>query len=452
MGFETDIVFKNIYVIDYKKEPYLCDLLIQDGKILDLVEKYKGFSRLCYEAKEEFCFPGVVDAQVHFREPGNEHKEDLTTGSLAALNSGVTSFFEMPNTKPPTSNIEAWQYKMKRASEGCSSNYTFFFGATPDNYPLYPDLDETLIPAIKVFMGSSTGNLLVSKIEDLQKIMQYSPIPVAVHAEDEDRINQRMAEYPNADHAKYHPVIRDGIAAKIAVENAINLSREIGCRLHVLHMGAKEELVLLSKDDPWVSTECTPHHLLLNDEAYQKHQNFAKCNPPIRYEEDRQALWNALMDGRIDFIATDHAPHTVQEKSQPYQKAPAGLNIVECLLPLSWALVQDQKISRDQFFKYLIKGPVDIYGVENKGQIKPGMDADVFLLDPAAKMNLNLEAMQSKTKDSCIFGGQSMAKWPDYVLVNGKPGKWEGKINSKKFGQPIRFKKNRGKHPISRNF
>src|SRR4028119_630869 len=285
------------------------------------------------DAKGLTLLPGVIDPQVHFREPGLEHKEDLFTASCACAKGGVTSFLEMPNTRPLTITQEALDDKLSRAQEKCLVNYGFFIGATAENLPDLLSANPT--PGIKVFMGSMHGQLLVDGEATLEAIFAAGDRLIAVHAEDQARINQRRQEFAGMDDVAVHSQIQDNQAALLATQLALKLSNKYQRRLHILHLSTGEEAELLRQEKPsWVTAEVTPQHLLLNTSAYEKIGSLAQMNPPLRDTRDNEILWQALLDGVIDFIATDHAPHTLAEKAQDYPNTPSGMPGVETSLPL----------------------------------------------------------------------------------------------------------------------
>lgn len=389
------------------------------------------------DAEEHLLLPGVIDPQVHFREPGREHKEDLGSGSRAAVKGGVTSFLEMPNTDPPTINQAALDDKLRRAAEKSVANYGFFIGATPDN------LDELnrVNPAcgIKIFMGASTGSLLVDKAEDLERIFANGGRLIAVHAEDEARIRARSQQFKGRTDIAVHSEIRDNQCALQATELALSLSKKYRRRLHILHLSTREEVELLRQDKPaWVTAEVIPNHLLLNVNDYAALGTLVQMNPPIRRPEDNTALWAGLHDGVIDFIATDHAPHTLEEKRKPYPESPAGMPGVETSLPLMLTEMQAGRCTLAEIQKWMCHGPAEAYGIRHKGKILEGWDADLTLVDMAHTRPVRDEEMFTKVRWS-PFNGRILTGWPICTIVGGSVAYDHGKIREGAHGRPLSF-------------
>jgi len=359
--------------------------------------------------------PGAIDPQVHFREPGNEYKEDLGTGSRAAVRGGVTSFLEMPNTSPSTTNQAALDEKLARAATKCVANYGFFIGATPDNLEAL----NTVSPAcgIKIFMGSSTGSLLVNKKKDLENIFAHGERLIAVHAEDEARINSRIAEFTGRTDPEAHSEIRDNECARLATELALELSKKYERRLHILHLSTKEEVAMLRADKPdWVTAEAIPNHLLLNVADYKTQGAFVQMNPPIREQADNEALWSGLHDNVIDIIATDHAPHTLAEKKKPYPETPSGMPGVETSLPLMLTEMKKGRCTLAEILKWMCYGPAKCYRIPNKGKILEGWDADLTLVDLDNSRPVLNEEVFSKSGWSA-YAGRELFGWPQYTVV-----------------------------------
>ena len=381
--------------------------------------------------------PGVIDPQVHFREPGKEYKEDLGSGSRAAVKGGVTSFLEMPNTSPPTTSQAALNDKLKRAAEKSVANYGFFIGATPDN------LDEinSASPAcgIKIFMGASTGDLLVDRAEDLERIFANGERLIAVHAEDEARIRARREQFKNRHDVAVHSEIRDNQCALSATELALSLSKKYRRRLHVLHLSTHEEVELLRRDKPaWVTAEVIPNHLLLNVADYARLGALVQMNPPIRRPEDNAALWAGLHDGAIDFVATDHAPHTLEEKHKPYPESPAGMPGVETSLPLMLTEMKAGRCTLAEIQKWMCHGPASAYGIRSKGMILEGWDADLTLVDLEHARPVRNEEMFTRVRWS-PFHGRELYGWPLYTIVGGQIAYDRGKIREGVHGHALQF-------------
>jgi dihydroorotase len=413
------------------------DLLCHDGVIERIAAQITAPADETLDAGENLLLPGVIDPQVHFREPGKEYKEDLGSGSRAAVKGGVTSFLEMPNTDPSTSNQSALDDKLRRAADKCVANYGFFIGATPDN------LDEInrASPAcgIKIFMGASTGSLLVDKAEDLERIFANGSRLIAVHAEDEARIRARREQFKGRSDVAVHSDIRDNQSALLATELALGLSKKYRRRLHILHLSTREEVELLRRDKPaWVTAEVIPNHLLLNVNDYARLGALVQMNPPIRRPEDNAALWAGLHDGAIDFIATDHAPHTLEEKRKPYPQSPAGMPGVETSLPLMLTEMQAGRCTLAEIQKWMCHGPAEAYGIRNKGKILEGWDADLTLVDMVHTRPVRNEEMFTKVRWS-PFNGRELTGWPIYTIVGGQVVFDRGKIRDGVHGRPLSF-------------
>lgn len=383
--------------------------------------------------------PGVIDPQVHFREPGLEHKEDLFTASCACAKGGVTSFLEMPNTRPLTISQEALNDKLQRAANKCLVNYGFFIGATSDN--LSQLLQATPTPGIKIFMGSMHGPLLVDPQEILEAIFANGEILIAVHAEDQTRLRQRREEFANIHDVAIHSQIQDNQAALIATQRALKLSQKYRRRLHILHMSTAEEANLLRQDKPsWVTAEVTPQHLFLNTTAYEKMGSLAQMNPPLRTSHDNEVLWQALLDGVIDFIATDHAPHTLEEKAQTYPKSPSGMPGVETSLPLMLNAAVEGRCTLAQVVNWMSTAVASAYSIPNKGLISPGYDADLVLVDLNSRKKVQREELLTKCGWS-PFEGWNLTGWPVTTIVGGEIVYDKGKLNTNTRGRPLRFER-----------
>ncbi len=371
-----------------------------------------------FDATGLTILPGIIDAQVHFRDPGLTHKEDLETGSRAAAAGGVTSFLEMPNTKPATTTAEALADKKKRASEVSYVNYGFFIGATKDNLDVINSVPN--VAGIKIFMGSSTGDLLVDTPEALEEIFKNGKRLIAVHAEDEAILKANKEKFKQAT-LHDHYAIRSAEAALEATKLAVGFSQKYNRRLHILHLSTKEEVEYLSQNKPWqVTVEATPQHLLLYaPEIYDEKGTLAQMNPPIRTRDHRDALWQALEEGIIDMIATDHAPHTLEEKSRPYGEAPSGMPGVETLLPVMLTEVAKGNSTLDQIAMWLAERPAIVYSIENRGFLREGYFADLVIVDMNEKRTVKREQVYSRCGWS-IWEGRELTGWPVLTMVNGE--------------------------------
>ena len=413
------------------------DLLCDNGMIDRIDAHIDVKADETIEAEGKLLLPGVIDPQVHFREPGKEHKEDLGSGSRAAVKGGVTSFLEMPNTDPPTASQAALDDKFRRAARTCVANYGFFIGATPDNLTEINNAGP--VCGIKVFMGTSTGTLLIDKDEDLERIFANGDRLIAVHAEDEARIRKRRATFKGRADVAVHSEIRDNQVALRATERALALSKKYRRRLHILHLSTRDEVELLRRDKPpWVTAEVIPNHLFLNTADYAKQGTLVQMNPPIRTPQDNAALWSGLHDGVIDFIATDHAPHTLEEKQRPYPESPAGMPGVETSLPLMLTQMLAGKCTLAEIQKWMCSGPARAYGIPKKGAILEGHDADLTLVDTETFRPVRNEDMFTKVHWS-PFQGMELAGWPVYTIVGGRVAYDKGEIRKGVLGKPLQF-------------
>jgi dihydroorotase len=381
--------------------------------------------------------PGAIDPQVHFREPGLEHKEDLYTASRACAKGGVTSFLEMPNTRPLTTTQAALDDKLQRASQKCLVNYGFFIGATPEHLPDL--LTATPTCGIKIFMGSMHGALLVSLEEQLEPIFAQGKRLIAVHAEDQQRINERREQFASITDPAIHSQIQDEQAALNATKLAIALSKKYQRRLHILHLSTGIEAEFLREDKPsWVTAEVTPQHLLLNTDAYVKMGTLAQMNPPLRSPENNDILWKALLDGVIDFIATDHAPHTLEEKAKGYPNTPSGMPGVETSLPLMLTQAMQGRCSVAQVSNWMSSAVAKGYKIPNKGAIALGYDADLVLVDLNTYRPVLREELQTKCGWS-PFEGWNLTGWPIVTIVGGQVVYDRGKFNTEVRGKALTF-------------
>lgn len=413
------------------------DVEICEGKILRVAPSIAAVGDREIEAKGLTLLPGVIDPQVHFREPGLEHKEDLFTASCACAKGGVTSFLEMPNTRPLTTTQAALDDKLSRAAEKCLVNYGFFIGATAENLPDLLTANPT--PGIKIFMGSMHGQLLVDGEATLEAIFAAGDRLIAVHAEDQARINQRRQEFAGINDVAVHSQIQDNQAALLATQLALKLSNKYQRRLHILHLSTGEEAELLRQEKPsWVTAEVTPQHLLLNTSAYEKIGSLAQMNPPLRDPRDNEILWQALLDGVIDFIATDHAPHTLAEKAQDYPNTPSGMPGVETSLPLMLTQAVQGRCTVAQVANWMSAAVAKAYKIPNKGKIAPGFDADLVLVDLDNYRLVVREEMVTKCGWS-PFEGWNLTGWPVVTVVGGKVVFEKGKLDTTVRGEALTF-------------
>lgn len=414
------------------------DVLTRDRQIVEVApEISQTILATEIDAEGLTLLPGVIDPQVHFREPGLEHKEDLFTASCACAKGGVTSFLEMPNTRPLTTTQQALDDKLDRASQKCLVNYGFFIGATAENLPDLLLAKPT--PGIKIFMGSMHGQLLVDGETALSAIFAKGDRLIAVHAEDQTRINQRRQEFANIHDPAVHSQIQDNQAAMLATQLALKLSQKYQRRLHILHLSTAEEADLLRQEKPsWVTAEVTPQHLLLNTSAYEKIGTLAQMNPPLRSPHDNEVLWQALRDGVIDFIATDHAPHTLEEKAQEYPNSPSGMPGVETSLALMLTAAMEGKCTVAQVVNWMSKNVAVAYGIPNKGAIAPGYDADLVLVDLNTYRPVRRQELLTKCHWS-PFEDWNLTGWAKTTIVGGEIVYDQGQVNTQVRGQALTF-------------
>ena len=436
---KIDLIIRNCRSADRSGKLQELDIACAGGVIERMDKHIAGNAQCEIDADGHLTLPGVIDPQVHFRDPGATHKEDLASGSRAAVSGGVTSFLEMPNTNPPTTNQEALNNKLQRAARVSHANYGFFIGATPDNLDNINQCSP--VCGIKIFMGSSTGNLLVHRSEDLERIFQNGTRLIAVHAEDEYRIRQRMQQFATeaVGNVHMHARIRDSECALLATKQATELSHRYDRRLHILHLTSKVEVDYLRENRTGkITVECTPNHLFLAEEDLEVHGTHAQMNPPIRTKADQAALWDGLNDGTIDFIATDHAPHTAQEKARPYPESPSGIPGVETSLPLMLTAWKSGRCSLKQIVKWMCWGPAEAYGLRGKGVLKEGYDADIAIVDVDNEYQLTNQQLVTKVGWS-PYVERPLRGRPLWTIVGGNIAFEKGKVSAIPFGSAIEF-------------
>ena len=384
--------------------------------------------------------PGVIDPQVHFREPGGEHKEDLETGTRAAVLGGVTAILEMPNTEPPTTTVAALEEKLRLASGRAWCDHAFFVGARPDNLETLGDLElNPGCAGVKIFMGKSTGGLLVDSEEALDIALSSGRRRVAVHAEDEARMRERKSIVDASHDVHDHPNWRDAESARLATERLLRVARKVGRRVHVLHVTTGDELPLLAANRDLATFETTPQHLTLSaPDCYDRLGTFAQMNPPIRTAEHREALWGAVQSGLLDAIGSDHAPHTREEKARDYPSSPSGMTGVQTLVPVMLNHVHEGRLSLDRFVDLTSTGPARVYGLVRKGRISPGYDADFTVVDLAETRVVEENWIASRCGWS-PFSGVSLTGWPRLTVVRGSVVMRDLETVGAPLGRPVEF-------------
>jgi dihydroorotase len=382
--------------------------------------------------------PGVIDTQVHFREPGLDHKEDLESGSRAAVMGGVTGVFEMPNTNPLTTSAEALEDKLARAHHRMHCDFAFFVGGTHDNVKDLPELEMLPgVPGVKVFIGSSTGSLLVADDPGVRAILKVIRRRAAFHCEDEPRLEERKGLRVPGD-ASSHPVWRDEIAALTATTRLVNLARSEGKRVHVLHITSAEEIEYLREQKDVATVEVTPHHLTMDASWYASHGTMVQMNPPVREARHRAALWRGLSEGVVDVLGSDHAPHTREEKAKPYPSSPSGMTGVQTFVPTMLDHVNAGRLTLERFVDLSSAGPARIFNIATKGRIAVGYDADFTIVDLKRRQTIRNEWIASKAGWT-PYDGVEVTGWPVGTLLRGKRVMWEGELVTPAQGEAIRF-------------
>lgn len=415
------------------------DIGVRDGRIAAIGVLDGDKAAEVFDAKGLHVLPGVIDTQVHFREPGNEHKEDLESGSRAAVLGGVTAVFEMPNTHPPTTSRLALEDKFARARGRMHCDYAFYVGATPENIGALAEL-ETLpgVAGIKAFLGSSTGSLLLDKPDDIAAALSAGHRRIAVHSEDEARLRERKS-LALSGRPDTHPVWRDVETARISTERVLRLGRAAGRRVHVLHVTTADELPLLAAARDFATVETTPQHLTFAaPECYERLGTYAQMNPPIRDVSHRDALWRAIQDGLVDVIGSDHAPHTRAEKDKEYPATPAGMPGVQTLVTVLLDHVAAGRLSLARFVDLTSSGPARVFGIAAKGRIARGYDADFTIVDLGAKRRIENTWIASKCGWT-PFEGIWTTGWPVATIIRGRTVVRNGALIYPFGGLPVRF-------------
>lgn len=417
------------------------DVLIDGEKILDLDPPRTASADEIIDATGLHLLPGVIDDQVHFREPGLTHKEDLRTATRACAKGGVTSFLEMPNTKPETITVERLHDKLALAATKCLVNYGFYIGATPDNVAELQAAERT--PGIKIFIGSSTGNLLVDQQEALERIFAETTLPICAHCEDEATVRANTAALNGGKDYADHSRIRDEKAAVIATKRSIDLAFRHNHRFHVLHVSTAAETEFLRDHRGLITAEACPHHLFFNTNDYARLKSLVQMNPSIKSPADNAGLWKALNDGRIQVIATDHAPHTLEEKDRPYPQSPSGLPAVENSLSLMLDAAHRGLCTVEQVVSWMCDAPARVWDIVNKGRIVPGYDADLVLVDLQKSATIRNSEQATKCGWS-PWDGVTLTGWPVQTIVLGETVFKDGVINDNHRGGEIQFDHTRG--------
>lgn len=427
---------------------FLGDLVVNGEQIEEIYEGKapRGIYDQVIDASGCFVLPGVIDDHVHFREPGLTRKADIESESRAAAFGGVTSYFEMPNTNPQTTTLEALEDKFALGAQKSHVNYSFFFGATNDNVDSFERLDVHRIPGIKLFMGSSTGNMLVDKYESLQQIFVKAKklgLPVMTHCEDTDIINRNMAAYQKKygedPDVKFHPEIRSAEACYESSSLAVKLAKESGAHLHIAHVTTARELEFFGKDEN-ITGEAVIAHLYFSDEDYADKKAFIKCNPAIKTVKDRQALREALADGRISVVGTDHAPHEWKDKQGGCAKAASGMPMVQFSLVSMLELVDEGVLSIERMVEVMSHHPAKLFQVDKRGFLRPGYQADIVIVRPHTAWTVQKEIIQSKCGWSPMEGHEY--QWQvEQTICNGHLIYNKGEFDEAYRGEELTFRK-----------
>ena len=409
------------------------------GNKIKKIGKIELNSSKVFDASDKVILPGIIDTQVHFREPGSTDAEDLESGSRAAILGGVTSLFEMPNTNPPTSNLVEFEKKLQLARDRMHSNYAFYFGATPENTEQLSQLKNLKgCCGIKLFAGSSTGNLLVDKEADIEKVISKADRIVSIHSEDEEILKVRKKFIKKGD-VHSHPNWRDVETAMSSTRRVVKIAERYDKKIHVLHVTTKEEVDFLAMHKKNVTFETTPQHLTLYaPDCYNKLGTYAQMNPPLRTKEHYDKLWVAIKNNIVDVLGSDHAPHTKENKKKEYPNSPSGMPGVQTIFPVMIDHVNNGKLSMKQLVKLMCENPCRIFGIKNKGYIKEEYDADLTIVDMNKEQVIKDEMIASKCGWT-PFNNHKVKGFPVATIVNGNLVMSEGKVVSKAKGQPLEF-------------
>ncbi len=415
------------------------DIGVRNGRIAAIGSINGASAGETINATGLHILPGVIDSQVHFREPGAEHKETLAAGSRGAVLGGVTSVFEMPNTDPLTTDADALADKVRRGRAGMFCDFAFYVGGTRENISELPELERLEGAAgVKVFIGSSTGNLLVDDEESLSRILAVINRRAAFHSEDEARLVERKGLRREGDPTS-HTEWRDPQAAMISTERLLRLAHEHGKRVHVLHISTGEEMRLLAAHKDVATVEVTPQHITLTaEEAHAEHGNKVQMNPPLRDAAHQEVLWWGIDQGIVDVLGSDHAPHTLEEKAAPYPASPSGMPGVQTLVPIMLDHVKNGRLTLERFVDLTSHGPQRIFGIARKGRIACGYDADFTIVDMQSECTIEDNWIASVCGWT-PFAGRTVGAWPKGTVIRGRRVMWEDEILGQPGGEPVRF-------------
>lgn len=443
----VDLIIEGAEVITYNQKSQkmvseFCSVAVDNKKIVAVGSNIPSQSKLKINAKNLILAPGIIDSQVHFREPGLTHKEDIESGSKAAILGGVTSIFEMPNTNPNTISKIQYDEKIKIAKSKSNCHYAFFIGGSSENIDQLIELEKLPhSPGIKVFLGASFGSLLVDDDQVFEAIMKNGKHRLTIHSEDEKRLKLRRHIAEESKHPRSHHLWRDEESALISTRKSILFAEKHQRQLHMLHISSAEEMIFLKDKKHIASVEILPQYLTLSaPECYERLGTLAQQNPPIRDQRHLPYLWKALQEGTVDVIGSDHAPHTLEEKNKEYPQSPSGFPGVQTLLPIMLNHVHLRNLSFEKLIQLTTENPARIFNLKNKGRIEVGYDADFTLIDPSKKVEIKNSWIASKCAFT-PFDGMTVTGWPVYTILNGQIVMNEDQLLIPHQGEALEFNK-----------
>lgn len=441
----SKFLIKNATIVNENSKK-VADILIQNDIIIKIGANISDANATIIDASGKYVMPGVIDDQVHFREPGLTHKGDISSESRAAVAGGITTYMEQPNTNPQTTTIEKLEEKFAMAAKSSFANYSFLFGGTNDNLEELKKLDKNACSGVKLFLGSSTGNMLVDNEEVIEKIFRNTEMVISAHCEDETTIKNNLAKYKElyGDNIpmEYHPLIRSAEACYLSSSKAINLAKSTGARFHVFHLSTGIETSLFRNDIPLkdkkITAEVCLHHLWFSSEDYKTKGALIKWNPAVKTAEDRSQLWEAFLDDRIDVLATDHAPHTIEEKDNVYTKVPSGGPLVQHALPAILEKYHDGVISLEKIVEKMCHNPAILFEIDRRGYVREGYYADLVLVDLKDSWTVSKENIAYKCGWS-PFEGNTFRSKISHTFVNGHLAYENGKFSEKRNAKRLTF-------------
>jgi dihydroorotase len=438
-----DVIYRNGTVVNQDGRGQR-DIGVTDGRIACIGDLSRASAGETVDCTGLHILPGVIDSQVHFREPGPTQKEDLETGSRAAVMGGVTAVFEMPNTDPQTTSEAALADKVGRGTDRMHCDFAFWVGATHENAGAVAELERLPGAAgIKVFMGSSTGSLLVEDDEGVAAILKNTRRRAAFHSEDEYRLRERKGLRVEGD-ARSHPIWRDEVAALTCTERLVGIAKRFNAKIHVLHISTAEEIDYLQHHKDVATCEATPHHLtMVAPDCYEQLGTLAQMNPPVRDQRAQDGIWKGIAQGIVDVLGSDHAPHTLEEKAKPYPNSPSGMTGVQTLVPLMLDHVNAGQLTLERFVDLSSHGPARIFAMAGKGRIAAGYDADFTIVDLKRKQRITNGWIASKSQWT-PYDGKEVTGWPVGTVIRGRRVMWEGDLVTPSGGRAVRFQDARG--------